>query len=574
MIMKKLFIFLLVLGLAACTLTDYNSWPPLPSETPLHPATLAPSATPLPPTATLPPSPTPTQFYISHPWWNDAVFYEIFVRSFYDSNGDGIGDFNGLIEKLDYLNDGNPNTTTDMGVTGIWLMPIHPTTTTHGYDVINYYEVNPQYGTLDDFHRLVEEAHARGIQVIIDLVLNHTSSQNPWFIQSQDVQSPYRDWYIWADEDPDFTGPWGQQVWYELNGGYYYAFFWEGMPDLNYTNPEVTQEMEAVTRFWLEDAGIDGFRLDAIGALIEEGAQTIETGATHDWMASYFVFIKETKPEAMTIGEVWNPDAIVVPYVTNHEVDLAFEFDLSASMLASVNEGNSTRIIETLNSGTSQFPEGQYGTFLTNHDMARVMTQLGGDVEKAKAAASLYFALPGVPFIYYGEEIGLFGDAPDEMGRRPMQWSGDPNAGFSEVTPWKAPDEHYPTFNVAAEAADPGSLLAHYRTLISLRNNHPALRTGELFLPPTSNTGLFACLRTDPDEAVLVLVNLTASPIQNYQLTLESSPLSPGEYAPFSLMDGTLLEPLTVFEGGRTGSYIPVPEISAYATIMMLLQSK
>lgn len=508
---------------------------------------------------------------MNYPWWNEAVFYEIFVRSFYDSNGDGIGDFNGLIEKLDYLNDGDPNTTTDLGVTGIWLMPIHPSPSTHGYDATDYYGVNPQYGTMDDFRRLVDEAHRRGIRVIIDLALNHTSSQHPWFIQSQDARSPYRDWYIWADVDPGWKGPWNNQVWYPLNGDYYYSYFWAGMPDLNYTNPEVTAEMENVTRFWLKEVGIDGFRLDAIGVLIEEGPVTTETEASHDWFANYFKFYKGIKPDAMTIAEVWNSDDIVVPYVANKRVDLAFEFDLSAAMLASMNDGNPARMLETLRSGTSRFPAGQYGAFLTNHDMTRVMIQLGGDPEKAKAAASLYFALPGVPFMYYGEEIGMFGEKPGDM-RNPMQWSGGRYAGFSDVAPWIMPDANASAFNVAAETGDPGSLLSHYRTLIALRKAHPALRIGELFLLSTFNQGLFACLRTTPDESVLVIVNLTGSPIRDYRLSLAASPLLEGEVVPVSLSGQTPLAALTVLPGGYLSDFVPVPEIPPYATIMMRLQ--
>jgi alpha-amylase len=558
-----LYAALLAGELAGCT---FSSTPPSPMT-----ATDSPTASLSPTTL---PSPSPTQETDNHPWWNDAVFYEVFVRSFYDSNGDGIGDFNGLTEKLDYLNDGYPDTTTDLGVTGLWLMPIHPSPSTHGYDITDYYAVNPQYGSMEDFRRLVDQAHRHGMHIIIDLVLNHTSNQHPWFIQSQDPQSSYRDWYIWSDVDPGFKGPWNQQVWHALKGDYYYGYFWEGMPDLNYDNPEVTAEMENVAQFWLEDVGIDGFRLDAIVALVERESETVETQATHNWLANFYTFYKGIKPEAMTIGEVWSPDAVVVPYVANQEVDLAFEFDLSAAILASMNEGNSARLLDTLNSGTIHFPQGQYGTFLTNHDMARVMDQLGGDPEKAKAAASLYFSLPGVPFVYYGEEIGMFGEAPDEQGRRPMQWTGGLYAGFSEAAPWKMPDAGHAAISVSAETGDPDSLLSHYRTLTSLRNSHPALRTGDLSLLSASNPGLFACLRTTPGESALVIVNLTGSPVRNPQLSLASSDLAQGEYAPILLLEGTAPAPLTVLGGGRISNYIPLPEIPTYATIMMLLELK
>lgn len=568
--MKKL-IVMLVLSMAACTFTGNNQTAPVSIATPSNPSPVPASATPLASTETAISSPTPTQAAASQPWWNDAIFYEIDVRSFYDSNSDGIGDFHGLIEKLDYLNDGDPNTNSDLGITGIWLKPIHPSPSTHGYDVTDYYAVNPLYGTIDDFRRLLDEAHQRGIRVIIDLVLNHTSNQHPWFIQSQDATSPYRDWYVWVDVDPGWKGSWNNQVWYPLNGGYYYGVFWEGMPDLNYTNPDVTAEMENVTRFWLEDVGIDGFRLDAIPGLIERGPVIVETKATHDWFANYYQFYKGINPDAMTIGEVWAEDALVIPWVANQQVDLAFEFDLAFAMLESINDGNSARILVTLNSGTSQFPKGQYGTFLANHDMHRVMDQIGSNPEKAKAAASLYFSLPGVPFMYYGEELGM---SEDGLKRVPMQWSGERYAGFSDVTPWETPDRDYPVFNVATETGDPNSILSHYRTLISLRNSYPALRTGELSLLFTFNQGLFGCLRTTADESVLVIVNLTNAPVSEYKLSLAASALPQGEYAPISLLDETLLTPLTVLDKGQISNYVPVAEIPPYATFMIELKSK
>ncbi len=576
--MKK-FVVLLVLSIAACTFIGDNKTPPVSMATLSNPSPVPASATPaLPtitsiplPTATSVPTPTPIP---ALPWWNDTVFYELTVRSFYDSDGNGFGDFNGLIEKLDYLNDGDPNTATDLGVTGIWLLPIHPSPSNHGYDVTDYYTVNPDYGTLDDFRRLVAEAHRRGIRVIIDLVINHTSSQHPWFVQSKDPQSPFRDWYIWSDVDPGFRGPWGQQVWHPFGGAYYYAFFWKGMPDLNYTNPEVTAEMGQIARFWLTDIGIDGFRLDAIGSLIETGTVTVETKASHNWFANFFKFYKGLKSDNMTIGEVWREDAVVTPWVVNKQVDLAFEFDLAAAMIASVNDGNSARLLDTLRSGTSQFPKGQYGIFLTNHDMKRARNQLGGDPDKAKAAASLYLALPGVPFVYYGEEIGLFGEPPFEVDLHIIQWTAGKYAGFSKVKPWNVLDSSYPTYNVASETDDPASLLTHYRSLIAMRNNHPALRTGELFLPSTNNQGLFACLRTTADESVLVIVNLTNAPIHDYRLSISASALPQGEFTPVSLLDKTPIVTLTVLEKGSFLNYVPLPEISPYTTMMLLLQEK
>src|SRR5919109_147792 len=213
------------------TIETTNTPQPTQTSTPILLPTIP--VTPVQPVTGLP------QGTDGYPWWNDTVFYEIFVRSFYDSDGDGIGDFNGITSKLDYLNDGDPNTTTDLGITGLWLMPIHPSPSYHGYDVTDYYDVNPEYGTLDDFKSLIDEAHQRGIRITIDLVLNHTSSKHPWFEQAQDTTSPYRQWYVWS------ATPLGGQYWHYGSGQeYYYARFGVGLPDLNYANPEVVKEMK------------------------------------------------------------------------------------------------------------------------------------------------------------------------------------------------------------------------------------------------------------------------------------------------------------------------------------------
>lgn len=219
------------------------------------------------------------------PWWRSAVVYEVFVRSFADSTsgplaGDGIGDLAGLVERLDYLNDGDPARVGDLGVTALWLMPIAESPSYHGYDAVDYRRVDEEYGTNEDFRRLVDEAHRRGIRVIVDLVLNHTSSDHPWFRDAWRPGSPWHDWYIWSEEPQTVRGPWGQEVWHATpwwQRGWrrfaaygYYGIFWSGMPDLDYRNPEVTAEARAISRFWLEQMGADGFRLDAIRHLIED----------------------------------------------------------------------------------------------------------------------------------------------------------------------------------------------------------------------------------------------------------------------------------------------------------------
>ena len=516
-----------------------------------------------------------------YPWWNDSVFYEIFVRSFYDSNGDGIGDFNGITARLDYLNDGNPDTTTDMGVTGIWLMPINPSPSYHGYDVTDYYAVNPDYGTMDDFKNLLNEAHKRGIRVIMDMVLNHTSSKIPWFVGSWDPASPYHDWYIWSETKPIYNGPWGQKVWYPSHGQYYYALFWDQMPDLNYTNPAVTAEMDNVIRFWLTDVGVDGFRLDAIKYMVEEGANMQNTASTHAWLQQFRTVYKGANPEALTVGEVAGDNAMVLAsYTGGDQLDLTFEFSLASAFVDSANQGSAGTAIGQLKLTYKLIPDLQFAPFLTNHDQDRLMSQLGDDPNKVMVAASMLLTAPGVPFIYYGEEIGMEGQKPDESIRRPMQWSANKHAGFSTDFPWESVGADYQTYNVAAENDDTASILAHYRTLIQLRNQHAALRIGDVNVVRSNNPGLYSILRLsqdkqdEQDEAVLVLINLSEIPVTNFSLSLQSSKLAAGTYLALPLLGTVPLEELTVADGGGFTGYRPLAEIPPYVTMILQLQLK
>ena len=356
-------------------------------------------------------------------WWNKTVFYELFVRSFYDSDGDGIGDFNGIIQKLDYLNDGDPETTDDLGISGIWLMPINPSPSYHGYDVTDYLDVNPEYGTLEEFKKFLDEAHARGIKVIIDLVLNHTSTQHPWFVESSaSTDNPYRDYYIWADPPPSYKSPWGADVWHSIDTGSYYGIFWGGMPDLNYSNPAVTTEAQEIIRFWLEDVGVDGFRLDAIKHLIENGEMQENTEATHVWWEGFYDYYTSINPEAFTVGEAWTNTAEVVRYIGD-EMNIAFEFDTAGAIITSARTETNRAVQSAHELVLESYPPHQYATFLTNHDQSRVMSELRRRDDRAKTAASLLLTGPGVPFLYYGEEIGQAGHKPDENIRTPMQWN-------------------------------------------------------------------------------------------------------------------------------------------------------
>jgi alpha-amylase len=508
-------------------------------------------------------SPTPPSPGI-HAWWDDAVFYEIFVRSFYDSNGDGIGDFNGITRKLDYLQ--------SLGVNALWLMPIYPSPSYHGYDVTNYFDVNPDYGTLSDFKNLLAAAHQRGMHVILDMVLNHTSSQNPWFVSANsDSQSSYRNWYIWSDTNPGYMGPNGSIPWYQGQQGYYYAIFGAGMPDLNYQNPDVTTEMDKVISFWLKDVGVDGFRLDAINYLIEEGQKQANTPSTHAWLKNFYTAYKADKSDAFTVGEVYGADAALDATYTGNQLDMAFDFELASGMLNSVNGGSNSAVTSALTFAQQALPNWQFGTFLTNHDQNRTMSTLSGDVDKAKAAAFMLLTLPGTPFIYYGEEIGMQGEKPDEDIRLPMQWSAGNNAGFTTGTPWRAPNADYPQVNVVTEQNDPNSLLSFYRTLITLRNQHPALRDSSLSILSTQNTGIFAVLRYKGNETLLIVANLTPQAISDYSLSLSSADIPSGHYGLKAIFGFGSFADLAVTKDGFQ-NFKPLPELPAYSDYILQLQ--
>ena len=542
--------------------------PALSSPTPAPTPTLGPTAEPVS-VAPVTGLPSGTDGY---PWWNDTVFYEVFVRSFYDSDGDGNGDLQGLIARLDYLNDGDPATTADLGVTGLWLMPIFASPSYHGYDVTDYYAVNPDYGTNDDFKRLMTEARQRGIRVIVDFVLNHTSSRHPWFVEAQNPASPYRNWFIWTEAHPGFVGPWGQTVWHYAPGGvYYYGVFSTGMPDLNYAYPNVSQQMLDVARFWLEGLGADGFRLDGARYLIEAGRNQADTDATHQWYKDFRQFYKQVNPQAVTVGEVWTQNDAVSHYVQGDELDLAFNFDLATGFIRSARDRNAIDTRTQLLLAARLFKPGQFGIFLSNHDQERVMSQLGGREDQARLAAALLLTAPGAPFLYYGEEIGMAGRKPDEKIRTPMQWTADPHAGFTAGTPWEPANSDYPEKNVAAQSAEPDSLLSFYRALIHLRAGHAALRVGETYVIPSEPQGVYAVLRASKDETVLVVVNLDSAPVSEYHLSLDSGPLS-GSYAVAPLLgEGAFYGPMVNSQGGFD-AYRPLSTLEANGVYILQLR--
>jgi alpha-amylase len=497
-------------------------------------------------------TPTPTAVE-PQSWWKNAIFYEVFVRSFYDSDGDGIGDFNGITQKLDYIQ--------GLGVNAIWLMPVHPSPSYHGYDVINYFNVNPDYGTKDDFKRLLDEVHRRGMYLILDLVINHTSDKNPWFVDANgNVNSAYRDWYIWSATDPGYNGPLGNP-WHPGNQGYYYGIFSPSMPDLNYKNPEVSAEMLKIVKFWL-DFGVDGYRIDAVKYLIEEGQKQENTASTHAWLEKFYTAYKTYNPNAFTVGEVTSAGGFIAK-TYQQKLDEIFNFDLASGMVNSTQGESNSSINSAFKFTLTDMPDGEYATFLTNHDQNRVMSVMNGNVDKAKVAAALLLTAPGTTFVYYGEEIGMQGVKPDEDIRRPMQWNAEANAGFTTGTPWRAPDSNYTQVNVAVETDDPNSLLSFYKTFINLRNQHPALKTGSTSLITTDNAAVYSILRAEGSEAILVIVNLSKSPVSDYRLNLTDSSLNDGTYKLNSLYGGESSSVLQVSQHSMS-NFTPVLELSPY----------
>jgi glycosidase len=513
------------------------------------------------PQATLQPTPKPVATEPDtksnpEPWWRDAVFYEIFVRSFYDTDGNGIGDFNGITQKLDYIE--------SLGVNAIWLMPINPSPAYHGYHVTNYYAVDPDYGTMDDFKHLLDEAHKRDIRIIFDFVINHTSTAHPFFQEANSkVDSNYRDWYIWSDTTHG-------NKWLESNGGYYFGYFSGEIPDLNYRNPEVTAQMYKVTRYWLDEVGVDGFRVDAAKHLIEEGDKLENTQSTHDWFKEYYAFYKSDHPEAYIVGEIFGAGGFIA---TTYEgqFDQIFNFELASGMVNSAKGGSNTGITSAWKFTLKDKDDGNYATFLTNHDQNRVMSVMKGNVDKAKLAVFMLFTAPGTPFIYYGEEIGMQGQKPDEDIRLPMQWSNQENAGFTSDVPWRAPYTNFTEVNVAAQESDANSLLNHYRKLIELRKEYPLLHTGKTTLLETGNTGVYAILRTDENEQMLVLVNLKDEPIADYSLNLKENVLADGVLSLTTLFGSGEDSQVTIVDGKFSG-YKPLAKLTPYSAHLFLLK--
>ena len=507
--------------------------------------------------------------------WRDRVFYELFVRSFSDSDGNGVGDLRGLTAKLDYLNDGDPGSTADLGVTGIWLMPVAEATSYHGYDVTDYTAVERDYGDAAAMRDLVVAAHERGILVIVDLVVNHTSRDHPWF-QDALAGGTHRDWYVWSDEDPGWPAVAGPNPWHRTAAGdYYYGAFSEGMPDLNLRNPDVTAELTRIASIWLEDFGVDGFRIDAAKHLIETaGDAQANTPETKSWLADFRAAIHQGHPDALILGEVYDARAVSSGYTRDGALDMAFDFGIGPAVTFGV-YGDSQTIQASQSEVAKRYDPGVAGTFLTNHDQPRVMTGLRGDAVAAREAAATLLTGPGVPFLYYGEELGMPGTKPDEQIRTPFPWTPEePGHGFTAGQPWESFSPGAEAANVTTLSADPASLLSSYRDLVQLRVAHPALATGTFTRLETSSRSVAASVRTSAGEQLLVLQNLGREAATGVTLDLADGPLCGVATAELLYLSsdadlgGGLALPAITGAGGLD-AYVPLAVIPARSTLVI-----
>ena len=449
-----------------------------------------------------------------------GVYYEIFVRAFADSNGDGIGDFNGITQKLDYLNDGNPNTTSDLGIDGIWLMPINPSPSYHGYDITDYYNVHPQYGTMADFKKLLSEAKKRGIKVVIDMVFNHSSREHPWFQDAVNNRNgQYRNWYIWANSNTNLNerSAVGGRAWHGSRNGNYLGAFWDGMPDLNLDNPAVRKEIGNIGKFWLQ-VGIDGFRMDAAKHIyddLQSSKLDPQTNEKNQSMWKQFrADIDTINPNAYMIGEIWDTKDVIAPYLEK-SFNSAFNFDLAEKIVAAADSEVATDVARTVQQMNAVYQEASKGKFvdapfLTNHDQSRVMSVLGENVNKAKTAAGMYLTLPGTPYLYYGEELGMVGEKPDENIRLPFPWNSQ---GFGDgTTSWRYNGSYSQTNKENAldvQRNDPNSLYNLYKKLIHLRKKEIALHQGDIKPYPLNEYNIESYMRFSKTQKVLVVHNLS-----------------------------------------------------------------
>jgi len=451
---------------------------------------------------------------------NYRTYYEVFVYSFFDSDGDGIGDLAGLTEKLDYINDGNPKTTDDLGCNGIWMMPIMPSPSYHKYDVIDYYEIDPEYGTLDDFKKLVEECNERGIRVMIDLVMNHSSSEHEWFKTACDYlrslpadaepdleECPYVDYYFFTKTEKGGYAQVPGTDWY------YEGQFWSGMPDLNLGNEAVRAEFEAIVDYWL-DLGVTGFRLDAAKEFYSgEDDKNIEV------LTWFNDMVKSKNEDVYIVAEVWNNMALYSAYHASGVSCFNFSFaENSGTIATAIKEGNgrmfANRLVSAYESFESFNPNYIDSPFYTNHDMGRSAGYYSNDYafQQVKMAQGMNLLMSGSAFLYYGEEIGMRGSGRDENKRAPMFWSADETMeglcdGPKDMEEFKM---KYPSLE--EQDADGNSIYHFVKQAILLRNQFPALSHGVVEVDEAlmEDKSIGAMKKTYGDEEVLLIYNLAA----------------------------------------------------------------
>ncbi len=507
-------------------------------------------------------------------WYHHAVGYQVFVGSFQDSTGDGWGDLQGIIQRLDYLNDGQDFSGDDLEITLLWLTPTFPSPSYHGYDVTDYEQVHPRLGTLDDLRNLVREGHRRNIRVLLDLVMNHTSREHPWFIASQDLESPFRNWYVWKPSNPGWAQPWNtaQSAWHPGEGGeFYYGLFWEGMPDLNWLHPPVFQEMLRIARFWLQDSGVAGFRLDAVRYLVESEAATGQQDQP-ETLAVWRRFsraLARSHPEALLLGEAWASNHVASQYhVGGDGLHLTFDFEFMAAVTNGILAEDASDIEALYSRFCQQFPPGAgQATFLSNHDVRRLPERLMNHPGSLRLAAQLLMTLPGTPFLYYGQELGL-PNGPghdDEQKRLPMLWNNDPHGGFTGGIPWIQPHGDPSVLSVERQLSDPDSLLNLYRSLIRLRRQHPALLRGGFrparVLSPDSGS-VWAFQRVLSDHGMLVVVNFSREPVEDVRVSPFGTEITAATWPP---LPGSWVWPegggVNIDRGAAMLEYLPAQSI-------------
>ncbi len=491
-----------------------------------------------------PPGPTITPN--TQGWWRSQVGYELFVRSFADSDGDGTGDFRGLTAHLDALNDGKgPASTNSLGVDFVWLMPVFPSPSYHGYDVSDYRSINPDYGTLDDFKAFVAAAHQRGIKVVLDMVLNHSSSLHPWFVSSRlGPVSATSGWYVWRPVDPGWLSPVGSGNAFRYAGpapGYYYAVFGADMPDLNLLNPAVEQELVDSMKYWLS-LGVDGFRLDAVRYFVEGPGgnfnDLVDQPGTHAFLRRIRAALQATYPNTLLVAEAWAmPEVTASYYGAGDEAQLAFSFDLSTGILDASQSGSTVGLVTALarfEAALAGKDRGFEAPIVSNHDIGRAMRRLSGQVPQARLATATLLAMPGTPFIYYGDEIGMQGGDSDPQKRTPYHWNATgPGYGFTtRATTWYedrngvARPVEAAGVDLESQRADPASLWNLHRSLIALRHAQAPLATGDATRPAVTGggAGAFALLRTAAGKRVLFVANYAVAASGPFTVAVAGTP--------------------------------------------------